>query len=267
MSSALPLLEPTYASRTDRIAALMRRERQSRFAASALGYFWSYLTPLTWIALVVIVFRLLERATPLYVPAEIFVATGILPYLIFRYTITSMSRSLVSGRYMLYFQPVSSSELLLASALLELINMFVTAIVIFGLITLLFDAPLPADPFGVLIALGLAWALGAGFGRLAAVLVLVSDSFARAIPIILRPLFWLSGIFYTASELPGAVQSLLWYSPTFHIVELLRESYFRDYSSPVSSLWYPVFIALLLALASVPLERRITARRASRYRL
>ncbi len=267
MSSALPLLEPTYASRIDRIATLMRRERQSRFAASALGYCWSYLTPLTWIALVVIVFRVLDRAPPLYVPAEIFVATGILPYLIFRQTITSMSRSLVGGRYMLYFQPVTTSELLLASALLDLINMFVTAILIFGLITLLFEAPLPSDPAGVLLALALAWALGAGFGRLAAVLVLVSDSFSRAVPIILRPLFWLSGIFYTASELPGAAQNLLWYSPTFHIVELLREGYFRDYASPISSVWYPLFVALGLALISVPLERRIMARRASRYRL
>ncbi len=267
MSDTAPIFADTYASRADRIAALMLRERQSRFAASAIGYVWAFLTPAAWIALVVIVFHLLNRFPPIYVEPEIFVATGILPYLVFRQTITSMSRSVVSARHMLFLRPVSMNEIMLASALLDFINMAIAAIVIFGAINFLFDAPTPRAPAGVALAMILAWCLGTGLGRLAAVLVLVSDSFSRSIPILLRPLFWLSGIFYTAGELSGSLQDALWFSPTFHVVELLRESYFNGYVSPISNIWYPLSIAAGLWLLSVPIERAVTARSASRYRI
>jgi len=250
-----------------RLGALVERERRTRFAGGAIGHFWAYLTPIAWIAFVVILFWTLNRAPPIYVAPEIFVATGILPYLAFRQTITSLARAIPANRSLLYLRPITSYDLLFATSIREAINLTITACVIFGGISILFDVPAPAHPEGVILGLGLAWFLACGVGRLIAVLGLISDSFARFVPIMLRPIFWLSGIFYTATELPGTVQDIMWYSPILHITEITREGYFLGYHSPIATPWMPLGVGAGFYLIAAPLETYVIARKKARYRL
>ena len=250
-----------------RIAVLMERERRTRFSGGKLGYLWAYITPVVWIALIVALFWVLQRTPPIHVRAEIFIATGILPYLIFRQTVTALSRTLTASRYMRYLRPVSNSDIMSATMLLEAFNMLTTAVLIFGGVTVLFGSLLPASMPGVFFSLALAWGIGCGVGRFVAAAGLLSDSFARAVPLILRPLFWLSGIFYTATDLSQEIQNLLWYSPFLHITELVRQSYFLGYTSPIASIWYPIAVGAFFFLASVPLEIFATRRRIMRGRL
>ncbi len=251
----------------DRIMILLERERKTRFAGGLLGYLWAYITPSVWIALIVVLFWALERTAPIHVGLEIFVATGILPYVFFRQTVTSMTRVLSAHRYMLYFQSVKQDEILWATMLLEGFNLIVSAVLIFGATTIIFGAALPASVPGVLFGLCLAWMLGCSFGRFAAFGGQLSDTFARAVPLVLRPFFWLSGIFYVAAELPGRAQELLWLSPFLHITEIIREAYFIGFSSNFADAWYPLAVAAGFYLASVPMERYAKRHRIMRGRL
>lgn len=250
-----------------RFGPLMARERATRFSGGMIGHFWAYLTPIAWITFVVVLFHVLNRTPPIYVPAEIFVATGILPYLAFRQTITSLSRTVPANRSLLYIKSIQVHDLLAASAMREALNLTVSAVVIFTAIGLIFGNAGPAHPAQVMLGLGLAWLLAVGVGRLIAVVGLVSDSFARFVPILLRPVFWMSGIFYTATELPTAIQNALWYSPLLHITEITREGYFLGYESSVAAVWYPVLIAAVFYVLSVPIEAYVTRNRSTRYRL
>lgn len=255
------------ASLPTRILTLMQRERLTRYAGGRLGPAWALLTPIAWIAFVVILFRTLDRVPPIHVAPEIFVATGVLPYIAFRQAVTSMARAYPAHRYLRYIRPVSINDILLATILLEGLNMIVSALVIFGAITLIFGAPLPSDPAKVALGFVLAWFLAAGLGRLVAVMSMISDSFARSVPILLRPLFWVSGIFYTATELPGSIQDLLWYSPLLHITEIIRTGYFSGYTSPVATMWMPIGVAAALYLLASPIEVYLNRPKTARYRL
>ncbi len=250
-----------------RVFALMVRERLTRFAGGKLGPAWALLTPVAWIAFVVILFRALGRTPPIHVGPEIFVATGVLPYISFRQAITSMAQAYPAHRYLRYVRPVSINDILLATIALEALNFIVAAVVIFSFVTLLFGAALPSEPATVALGFGLAWAMAAGVGRLVAVLGVLSDSFARVVPIVLRPLFWVSGIFYTATELPLAVQNALWFSPLLHVTEIIRSGYFAGYTSPVANLWVPIAAAAIFFLISVPIEHLAQSKRRARYKL
>ncbi len=255
------------ASFVTRLGALILRDRQTRFSGGALGYLWAYATPLGWIALVAVSFRLLGRTPPIAVGAEIFVATGILPYAMFRQTITSLMRSLIAHRYLQYLRPVNGREILLASGLLELANMIMTSVVIFGAILVFFDTPTPASLLTVYGAMGSAWALGFGLGSLVATIGQWSDSFARAVPLALRPMFWISGIFFTATELPTNIQNLLWWNPLFHSIETLREGFFIGYDSPVGDMWMPYLVGLFCFLLSISVNQYVARTRRARHRL
>ena len=251
----------------DRIMVLIERERKTRFSGGALGYLWAFIIPCAWIALIGGLFWALDRTPPIHVGTAVFIATGVLPYLFFRQTVTSLSRALSAHRYMRYFSSVTQNEILSAVMLLESFNSLITSVLIFGVVTVLFGSPLPASIAGVLFGLSLAWLLGCGIGRLVAVAGQLSDTFTRAVPLVLRPLFWLSGIFYTAAELPAQVQNILWYSPFLHVTELVRESYYLGYSSPVATAWYPIAVAAIFYLTSIPIERFADNRRLMRGRL
>ncbi len=250
-----------------RIGALIRRERATRFSGGAIGYLWAYLTPVAFIALIVVSFRILGRVPPIYVSTELFVATGILPYVLFRQTLGSMARTVIANRYLLYFVPVNVTELFLATAILELLNTIVTVVLIFALIMIFSGGSAPFNILGVINGFFMAWAIGVGFGRFVAVLGQWSDTLARSVPLALRPMFWISGIFYTATELPNSAIQILWYNPLFHAIELVREGFFLGYESQISSAWYPASFALVFYLLSLVLERYVVDTRRARHRL
>jgi len=250
-----------------RIGTLIRRERATRFSGGAFGYLWAYLTPVLFISLIVVSFRVLHRLPPIYVSTEHFVATGILPYVLFRQTLGAMARTVISNRYLLYFSPVTATDLFLATALLELLNLIVTVVLIFSLIIIFLGGSMPANILGVINGFFMAWAIGVGLGRFVAVLGQWSDTFARSVPLMLRPMFWISGIFYTATELPSSAISVLWYNPLFHAIELVREGFFLGYESQIASPWYPASFALVFYLLSLILERYVVDTRRARHRI
>ncbi len=256
MTNAVPIdgSSPLNSTIIGRVRALIRREQRIRFAGSLFGYGWAYLTPIAWIVTMALFFDFLGRTSPLLVPTPIFVATGILPYVLFRQTLTSMMRAPKANRYMVYFRPTSLSEILLANGLLELINMLIVAVVLLTAISVIYNVPAPDNLFKVTTALVVTWCFAFGFGRFCAICGHLSPTFQRILPILIRPLFWISGIFYIAAELPAPAQAVLWYSPLFHTIEYLREGFFLGFSSPISAIGYTMSLGLGFLLASVALE-------------
>lgn len=240
---------------------LVDRERRTRFTGGMLGYAWAYITPLVWIGLIVGMFSYLGRIPPIDAGVEIFVTTGVLSYVAFRQTVTAKSRILSSHRHLRYYSEVGTSDLLTASMLLEAINTLVTSFILFTATTLFFGSPPPESIPIVLFALFISWMLGVGIGRFVAFGGQLSDTFARSVPLVLRPFFWLSGIFYVAAELPQSAQELIWWSPFLHVSETMREGYFLGFNSSFADPWYPMVIAIGFFLASIPLELYAERRR------
>ncbi|WP_028115865.1 ABC transporter permease [Ferrimonas senticii] len=244
----------------------MQRERATRFAGGQLGSLWAYLTPIFWIGLVALAFNLLGRASPIPTNPALFVATGILPYALVRQAITSMNRSVVANRFLPILPRVTLADVLMATALLEWFNGLITAAVVFSLIALWFALPAPNDLSVVLLALSLAWLLGVATGNLFAAIGRVSDTFARSVPLFLRPLFWLSAIFYISAEVPVTFVYWLNFNPLVHVIELLREGYFFGYQAVLSNGAYPFYFSLCCLLLSHLINDWIEHHKLSRHR-
>jgi capsular polysaccharide transport system permease protein len=71
----------------------------------------------------------------------------------------------------------------------------------------------------------------------------------------MRPLFWVSGLFFTVEEVPQAAQAALLFNPVLHTVELVREGWFASYESPGASVSYVLYFALAFLTAGLLLER------------
>ena len=237
-----------------RLNALMLRDWLTRYPRGVVGPYWAQLTPILWICFIVLLFEVLERRAPINVPVTIFVAAGVLPYLAFRQTVTSLSRCLIANRYLVYVRPVTNAEILFSTSSTEAINTCATALIVFGFLGYWQNWFFPTSGLAVCYGLGLTLFLAISFGQLVARLNLFSDSLARLVPIALRPLFWISGIFYIPAELPASTLDLLWYNPLFHTIEMVRDGFFLNYSSSFASPWYPIFCACVLFLITPCIE-------------
>lgn len=240
------------------VASLIIRDVKSRFGMNFMGFGWAIVTPVVWIGLLVLVFHILNRFPPIDTDTVSFIATGMVPYVIFRTTITSMNRALMSNRHMRFFAQVGYAEIFAATVVIEL---FVGVLVYMFIVqaNYMVAGYIEAnDPLVMVTGVALACGLGAGLGRIFALLAQLSDTVMRVWPMVLRPMFWISGVFFTANELPEFALNILQYNPLLHAIEIVRNGAFLDYESQVATLWYPAAWIVALHIVSLALESRLS---------
>jgi capsular polysaccharide transport system permease protein len=97
----------------------------------------------------------------------------------------------------------------------------------------------------------LAWGLGASYGYLFSSLGRYRPNFQRFGVALLRPTFFLSGVFFTANELPDDILKIFGWNPLLHAIEVARDGMLFHYQSRVASPAYVVVWIIVLTLAGI----------------
>ena len=73
------------------------------------------------------------------------------------------------------------------------------------------------------------------------------------------PQFWLSGVFFPLSEMPGWVETVAWFTPAYHVVRLYRGLAANDLhaSNLIDIAWILVVTVVAYVLALILLRRRM----------
>ncbi len=85
------------------------------------------------------------------------------------------------------------------------------------------------DLWSIVKAVALASLLGVGVGATNAVIFAYVPTYQTVYRIITRPLFLVSGVFFTFDEMPRVVQDVLWWNPLVHAVGLMRKGFYPIY--------------------------------------
>ena len=237
------------------VYALIMRETRTRFGLNRLGYLWAILEPMLFIATFALVFRIFGRVAPERMPIVPFLATGFMPYLLFRETSGRGLHAIEANRGLLFYPQVRPLDLVLARVLLEIATSFVAFAIIVGVYCVYSGQFEVADPLQVVIGFGLAAGIGASLGLILCAASVFSTLVERLHGPLIRPLFWFSGLMYPTGHLPLAYRTLLSYNPIVHAVELTRAGYFRGYRADHVSIAYPLMWIAVLAFLGLTLER------------
>ena len=133
--------------------------------------------------------------------------------------------------------------------------MVVTVLVIVG-ISLVVQDPIRVALGPLIIALGIAALLGLGSGTMNACLFSFFPVWRRLWPLINRPLFIISGIFFTYESMPASIQDLIWWNPIIHVIGHARGAFYPIYNSDYVSLAYPFGIGLGLFIVGTAIMLR-----------
>jgi ABC-type polysaccharide/polyol phosphate export permease len=233
----------------DIVLAIAARDIRGRFGQNTLSYAWAYLAPLAWVAATYLGFYIFSRTVPVYTDTITFIISGLIPYASFRYTITALGRVNNGIRGLLIFPQVRHEHGIAAVAILEFLNIFVVFAVVASANYLLFgNGELDNIPQFV-AGVALAWGLGASYGYLFSALGRYRPGLQRLGAALLRPSFFISGVFFTANELPENLLNYFSWNPLLHAIEVARDGMLFHYQSRVASPLYVIaWIAVLTAL-------------------
>lgn len=242
-------------TQTSIVRALILRETRTRFGKYQLGYLWAFIEPCLFILTFFLVFKFANRRLPLGMDIISFISTGLLPFQAFRNIANKTAGSTTGSKALLTYPNVKRLDMIIARFSLEAVTF--TAIFVVLLSVSAFFAPGRRVDDLLLVGAGLALALvfGGGFGVFLGGLSGLFPSVERVQNILMRPLFWISGVFFTANQLPPRAREYLIWNPMLHVVEMIRDGFFDSYSAHHLSIAYPVMWAIICGAIGLHLQR------------
>jgi capsular polysaccharide transport system permease protein len=238
------------------LTALVLREMGTRFGRSTGGYFWAVAEPLGGIMLLAVAFSLALRSPPLGTSFILFYATGMIPFSLFRTMSNGVANAVNSNRNLLTYPVVTVLDAVLAKALLNFMTIVVVGAILYTGVVVGFGLHVNLDLAAVALGIVLAGALGLGIGTLNCVLFGFFATWKNLWAVLNRPLFILSGIFYTYEMVPKSFQAVLWWNPLVHIIGTTRTGFYGTYDAHYVSLPYVLGIALATFVVGAFLLRR-----------
>ncbi|MFC6634825.1 ABC transporter permease [Microbulbifer taiwanensis] len=230
----------------DVIHALLVREMKTRFGKWKLGYAWVLLEPAMHIMVLATIFSFLGREFYPGIPTVLFMLAGIAPFLFFTHSFSKSLAAVESNRGLFNYRQLRPFDAVVTRVLLEF------AIYLFSLVALLgilawFGIAATFNDFLLLVAVNilyLCFCLG-----LSLALCVAGAKYPEAAkmgPMIQRPLYFMSGVFFSLEQIPEQYHPYLAWNPLLHVIELTREGLFASYHGMFANLPYLAFSSLAM---------------------
>ena len=226
------------------IGALILREMATTYGRSPGGYLWAVLEPIGGIAILSFVFSFAFRMPPIGISFPLFYATGVIPLGIYTESATKIASAIGYSRALLAYPSVTFLDAILARFLLHMLTESMVCYLIFGGIFLFLETHTVVDIPTIAGAILLAGVLGLGVGTLNCFLFVRFPVWQRVWPILMRPLFFISGVFNLFDALPETLRTWLWYNPMVHIIGLMRHGVYNNYDAAYVSVTYVMGISM-----------------------
>jgi capsular polysaccharide transport system permease protein len=237
------------------VRALVLREIQARYGRGDIGYLWALVEPLMLLGVFLLLFTFTGRRSHAGMELVPFLGTGIIVFLSLRDMVRAVSSAVEANRGLLLYPQVTPFDAIVARSVLQVATFLVVFLVITGGAVLLGYASLPADPFGVLVALLAAAGLGVALGLLQQALTMLLPILDHAQRVLWRVLMFTSCVFFTMKDLPIAAQEATAYNPIAHVIEQLRAAYFIAYETPIDGYGYVLAWILAASTFGLLMER------------
>jgi len=238
----------------DLLAQLIQRNVTARYKRSVLGVLWTLLDPMLTMLVMTVVFTALFVRTMLAFP--VFLLSGLIIWNFFsQSTVQAMNDFLRSSRVIgkVY---LPGSVFSAASVGVGLVNLLISMIPLAALMVY-FRLALPPSLLFLPIAILLSGLFTLGVSLFLASWVVFFADLQNAYGILLRLLFYLSGVIFDVSMLPPSVGDKLRLLPTYQMVALFRlPIYDGAWPAPGDVLYFAVWAVGLFVLGLWAFTRR-----------
>ena len=255
-----PSVSPALTVQGRVIAALILREVHTLYGNTKLGYLWAIIQTAFNIAVFWLFREFLGAHAPHGIGMAVFLLCGFIPWHIFSDTISRCMKAVSANQALLTFPQVTELDLMIARVIVVWGTQLVSAIVILSVAAALGQSMELRHPGTLAATLFFAPLLGLGMGLVFASLSRLWPTLERLIPILMRFLFFASGVFFQVSELPARFSAPLLLNPAAQLIEWQRYGFSASSASPLYSVGYMVAWCLISLCLGLLLERYVRGR-------
>jgi capsular polysaccharide transport system permease protein len=235
--------------------ALMLRETKTLFGKHKLGYLWVVINAAFQVGVFWAIREVAGFQPPHGMSTPVFLLGGFIPWFIFSNGVSDGMSAIWANRSLLTYPQVFPLDPLIARIWLQSAVQTLVFIILLCVAWGMGQHVAIANPHAILVALFLALLLGFGGGAICSALNLMWPTTSQLVPMLMRVLFFTSGLFFSVVDLPAAAQKILFFNPVTHIIEYLRYGFVDGYGVHYISLPYAFSFALLLLVVGLLLER------------
>ncbi|WP_375749542.1 ABC transporter permease [Vibrio sp. HN007] len=215
---------------SDVILAIFLREIKSK-SDDKLGVAWSVISPVALIFMLSYLRGMVDGRDTHGIPTFFFMVYGMLYVQTFLGVVTSVSAAIKRNKPLYAFRQVQPISSVIAVTVFEVLTKICVTIVIVVISYFLgFEFVLedPISAFAIFLGVGL---LGANVGMLFALASSFVPEVDKVRTLVVRPMFFISGIFFSLQDIPRDFWHYLTWNPILHAVELTRFAAYPYYGS------------------------------------
>ena len=242
------------------LLALSLREIHGKHGKSRLGYLWQLIKTGFGIAVFWGLRELMHAKAPHGMAMPLFLLMGFSIWYIFSEIIRLSMEAVATNRALLTFPQISPLDLVLGSALVA----WVTEIVVMFLFLLIFYAAGYSfqlfDPLSLILGMLGIGLFALGLGLILAAFTVYLPALEKLVPMVMRILFFASGVFFSPSQLGGRLGDGLMWNPVLNFIELVRGAFIHP--TPADNLKITLIVCITPALLALGLllERYVRPR-------
>ncbi|TKF67362.1 ABC transporter [Vibrio sp. F13] len=212
----------------DVIFAIFLREVKSK-STDKLGIAWSVISPVVFIFILSYFRGQIDGGETHGIPTFYFMVFGMVQVQLFLSTLSATSNSIKKNKPLYAFRQVQPISSLIAISGLEfLVKVFV--ILILSTIAYIMRVPFYFyNPLEVITLVIRVWLLATSLGLLCSLATCFIPEIDKLRSLAMRPMFFLSGIFYSLQDIPIDYRVYLVWNPILHAVELTRQAAYPNY--------------------------------------
>lgn len=211
------------------LVALILRDVQTRFFGTALGFALAVAWPVSHIFIVLVINSALGRAPPYGDSAALFFATGLVPFMCFHYMSRFTALGVMLNKPLLGYPIVKVGDILIARAIVEVLNAAVVVIVTVIILTAMGVDVWPSQPIEAMFALMACLSLGLGWGIVNGVLCAVFPFWFTPFSLLSIILWMASGVIMVPDDLPEMARYGLSWNPILVGVEWMRSAFYQGF--------------------------------------
>lgn len=245
------------------IGALVLREIHTINGNSRLGYLWVLIQSIFSIGVFWGVRHFMGAGqAPHGMNMALFLAAGFCLWNIFSNGITRCMTAVEGNRALLTFPQVTELDVMVARVIVISATQMVSAAIIVAVALIMMNEPIVMGSLSLLLMLLFSVPmLSLGCGLILSSLAVFVPALTKVVPMGLRILFFVSGVFFSVSVFSQSVADILMLNPMLHAIELIRMSLHEPYNVTGLSWTYVFASAIVTCTIGGYLERYVRARR------
>ncbi len=233
----------------DVVFAIFLREIKSTFN-DKFGLSWALISPMIMIIAMVLIRNPFDGGNTHSMPTVFFVVYGVVFVRFFLSTLGSTSNGIKKNKPLYAFRQVQPISSLMAISGFALLNKFALLLLLALLAYLSQLEPSIANPLALISIIFKVWILALSLGSLFSLAACFIPEVNKVKSILTRPLFFISGIFFSLQDIPREFWVYLDWNPLLHAVELARYYAYPAYGKVgVSEFYLNITTLGLLTLA------------------